>query len=223
MEGAGQERESTSDAVSTASCGAKGVIGIQQSKLGEPFVNIALLMCRDPHSSDWELPFDSTDGVLLGWVVEPESFDGGAPPAVANLLSQLVCRMGIVTYLSHDGVAVPKSKHKVVTTREPSVAAALFDDPAYPWTQYGQAAFLSDDATLQVTSRVLNEVVGQRKASAAERAGFKGVLLPGVDGVVAGLWMFQAGGLDSFVAALEECSELHVLDEEQFRDALRGT
>jgi hypothetical protein len=98
----------------------------------------------------------------------------------------------------------------------------LFDDHAYPWTQHGQAAFLSDDHVRQVSSRLLADVVGQQKVEAAERAGFKGVMLPGVDGAVAGLWMF--GGTEDFRKAMEECcanagAELHTLTEDEFRSA----
>jgi hypothetical protein len=51
------------------------------------------------------------------------------------------------------------------------------------------------------------------------------VLLPGVDGAVAGLWMFHPDGIGSFLTQLEECctmagAELHLLNEDEFRLAL---
>jgi hypothetical protein len=124
-----------------------------------------------------------------------------------------------VSYLAHDGEPVPRSKHRIVTTREPSVATALFDDQAYPRTQHGQAAFLSDEAPA-ITAKLLTEVVGQRNPQAAERAGFKGVLLPGVDGAVAGLWMFDADELDVFIETLRASAEVYLLSEDDFRLAL---
>ena len=188
-------------------------------------MTFAILLCPGPQSPDWELPLRDPTCLLLGWVVEQESLAGGVPWPVRKLLTQALCRIATVTYPAHDGAFVPKSKHKIVTTREPSVATSLFDDAAYPWTQHGQAAFLSDDAVPPVSSRLLTEVVAQHKVEAAERAGFIGLMLPGVDGVVAGLWMF--GGADSFVKAIEKCcataeAELHVLSENQFRQALSG-
>jgi hypothetical protein len=186
-------------------------------------VKFAILICPAPKSSDWELPLrDPAACLLLGWVVEQDSFDGGVPWPVRKLLSQALCRIATVTYLAQAGVVVPHTKHKIAITREVSVMTAMFDDQAYPWTQHGQAAFLSEELVPPVSSRVLTEVVGQRKVEAAERAGFIGVMLPGVDGAVAGLWMFEAGGVERMVKVIEECcassgAELHVLTEDQFR------
>jgi hypothetical protein len=185
-------------------------------------LDVAILLCPAPQSTDWELPlWDPEHSLLIGWVVERESFEGGAPWAVRHLLSRALCRICAVTFLAHDGALVGHSQHKLVTTREPKVAPGMFDDLAYPWTQHGQAAFLSTDETPLITAKLLTEVVGQRKVEAAERAGFKGVLLPGVDGAVAGIWMFEPGGLDAFVTALQESgAEIHIVTEEQFRNAL---
>jgi len=186
-------------------------------------VDLAILMCPAPQSPDWELPLrDPAACILLGWVIQPEGFDAGAPLPVRSLLSQVLCRIATVSYLAHDGMPVPKCPHKIVTTREPALVTALFVDPAYPWNQHGQAAFLSDDRVPQVSSRLLTDVVGQQKVEAAERAGFKGVMLPGVDGAVAGLWMFS--GTETFTQAMEECcanvgAELHLLTEDEFRSA----
>ena len=185
-------------------------------------------MCPAPQSKDWELPLrDPAKCLLLGWIVQPESFDGGTPSPVRDLVSQALCRIATVTFLAHDGEAVLRSKHRIVSTREPAVLTALFDDPAYPWTQHGQAAFLSDETGPPMSDRLLTEVVGQRKVEAAERAGFMGVILPGVDGAVAGVWMFEPDSLEHFTKALEECcttagAEFHVVNEDQFRQALTG-
>jgi hypothetical protein len=180
-------------------------------------MELAILICKSPQSSDWELPL--RDCLLIGWIVRPESFEGGAPWPVRHLLSQALCKTATVSYLAHDGEPVPRSKHKIVTTTEPTVAAALFDDPAYPWTQRGQAAFLSDEAPA-ISAKLLTEVVGQRNPLAAERAGFKGVLLPGVDGAVAGLWIFDAAELDVFIETLRASAEVYLLSEDDFRVAL---
>ncbi len=189
-------------------------------------MNFAILISPSPSSPDWELPLrDPSACLLLGWVVEQASFDGGVPWPVRKLLSQALCRIATVTYLAHDGAMVPHTKHKIVSTREASVLTAMFDDPAYPWTQHGQAAFLSQNEVPPLSSRLLTEVVGQRKVEAAARVGFFGVMLPGVDGAVAGLWMFEPGGVERMVKVIEDCcasggAELHLLDEDQFRLAL---
>jgi hypothetical protein len=127
-------------------------------------MTFAILLCPGPQSPDWELPLRDPTCLLLGWVVEQETLAGGVPWPVRKLLTQALCRIATVTYPAHDGAFVPKSKHKIVTTREPSVATSLFDDAGIPMDAARTSRLPgSDDAA---PASVIASSDGSRRATA---------------------------------------------------------
>jgi hypothetical protein len=118
----------------------------------------------------------------------------------------------------------------VVSTRDPAVALTLFDDPGYPWCLQGQVAFLSapDSPPPPVDRETLFSVFADGWEENVDRlrgAGIFGLLRPGVDGDVAG--MFTLAGDAALVDALRrEAAEAgfgwFLLSENEFKQSLGG-
>jgi hypothetical protein len=102
----------------------------------------------------------------------------------------------------------------LVSTRDRRVAAGLFDDPGYPWCLQGQVALLSapDSPPPLVDRETLFAVFADGWEQNAQRlrgAGIFGLLRPGVDGDVAGVFtladdagqaLVDASGLDAWTS-----------------------
>ena len=81
----------------------------------------------------------------------------------------------------------------LMSTRRPGTAVRLFDDPAFPWWQQGQLVLLSrsDAPPPDIDEDTLLALFGEdwtKHAASLAPLGIEGVLRPGVDGDVAGLW-----------------------------------
>jgi hypothetical protein len=188
--------------------------------------SVEVFITENLRSTDWGLrpPLDFGVFSLIGWRVRPEPVDGGAPPLVAALLCRAICDFATVSFLSGDRSAPPFS---LASTTDPAIASRLFDEANYPWTQHGQIALLSphNAGPPVLARRQIRELHEQRNPGVAKRAGFTGVLLPGVDGDVAGLWVFDPVAKRRLMDALRnQCvaagCRLEVLPEEMFRKKL---
>ena len=91
----------------------------------------------------------------------------------------------------------------LISTRQPASAMRLFDDPGFPWSLQGQLALLSrpDAPPPPIDERTLLALFGDDRAS--HTAGLEGILRPGVDGDVAGLWSLAESFEQTTLAALE--------------------
>jgi hypothetical protein len=187
-----------------------------------------LFLTENPESTDWELPSprDTRDYSLIGWHVHPEPVDSGVPPAVAGLLARAICDFATISFLSDASSSQPFS---LVSTTDPQVARRLFDEANYSWAQHGQVALLSarNAEPPGLTAQQLRELNEQRNLDVAKQVGFIGILLPGVDGDVAGLWVFDPSTKQRLIDAMRtqcEATVYHfeVLTEKEFREKLTG-
>jgi hypothetical protein len=96
----------------------------------------------------------------------------------------------------------------LVSTRNPEIVMKAFNDPAYPWWLHGQVLLLSakDGAPPDMERGQLLALSDEDWTTAAHRLaplGISGVLRPGVDGDVAGLFCLTEGFYEVGLAALE--------------------
>jgi hypothetical protein len=190
---------------------------------------VELFVTESPASAIWKLPPSGEAGeyLLFGWRVCPEPVEGGVPPLVAKVLAGALCESATVSFLSDDS---RRPRFNLVSTTDPRVAIALFDEAAYPWTQHGQLALLSgkDTRPPDLTAKQIRALIEHQNPGIAKQAGFTGVLLPGVDGDVAALWTFDPAAKRQFLEALLRWCEaagyrLTNTTEDEFRESLRCT
>ena len=217
----------------------------------------ALLLVDTPKDPAWELDWESLHGVrtgLLSWVTAEPQVDAGVPRPIAELLARAFCRNSTVTYLcsqvpeSADGAwrtspigamcrirsnsIVQRQYYPLLATRRPEVAVQLFDDERFQWFMRAQAVVLSDPngALPALDWGLLDGALGKPIQTPADRLRAAGVLVlivPGVDGCVAGFYFLDEAFGSTFVATLQTlCLEMNipgeVLSEAQFRERLMG-
>jgi hypothetical protein len=201
----------------------------------------ALLLCPRFTGEQWQLPVDEAfgDRALIGWRTERRRVDAGLPSSLARLLAEALCRHSPVTFAKgHHAPAgvslVPRQwrmgRHfEWNSTRDPDEAAAgIFGDPLFPWERQGQIAFLSPPGHIPVLDeRQLALTHDPSMASTLRALSVSGVLLPGVDGDVAGLYAFGGPDSEAYRTELVTCARelavtVEVLDEPTFARSLAG-
>lgn len=116
----------------------------------------------------------------------------------------------------------------LISTRQPASAVQLFDDPGFPWSMQGQLALLSraDAPPPPIDERTLLALFSDEWATHTA-AGLEGILRPGVDGDVAGLWSLTDSFEQAILGALERetrAANFHwaLVPEELFADKASG-
>jgi len=199
----------------------------------------ALLLCPRFSGEQWQLPVDDAfgDRALIGWRTERRRVDAGVPSSVARLLAEALCRRATVTFAKgHHAPAgvslVPRQwrmgRHfEWRSTRDPHEAAAgIFGDPLFPWDRPGQLAFLSPPGHIpSLDERQLALTHDPSMASTLRGLFVCGLLLPGVDGDVAGLYAFGAADSEAYRSQLVTCARelavtVEVSDEPGFARCL---
>jgi hypothetical protein len=197
-----------------------------------------LILLPDFTGTEWQLPAGSAPGdrFLIGWNVSPDSADGESPAAVATLLSAVLCRLGTVTFAS--AMRKPgawKSRWRqgrdfewATATSVQDAAGRIFDADSFSWQRQGQVVVLSREGTAPVlTEKHLRLHDDPRSWADLAAAGASAVMLPGVDGQVAGLYCFLPGLRDELTRTLEEEVEkvggrVVIADTHAFGGLLRG-
>ena len=150
-----------------------------------------LFACRGQFDQRWELPIPQSKSVeqaIIGWSVSPTPVDAGLPEPVVKVLSNALVRNLLVTYPTKKG-------HRVsfVHARENEGVRSAFDDAYFDWSQKHQCLFLSPtEAPPPQLSE--NDLIRVRRGEALDEVtnvGVNGLVLPGVDGDVAGLYTFS--------------------------------
>ncbi|SFN87885.1 hypothetical protein SAMN05216386_2056 [Nitrosospira briensis] len=158
------------------------------------------------------------NGVKDGWTQSGEEFVRAMrKPGLARVISRVIDR-------------IPRDA-ALVSTRRPETALRLFDDPAFPWWMQGQIVLLSAheagppelDCECAI-SLVDNDDWSNQKEILSE-AGILGMVRPGVDGDVAGLFSLVPSLEAALLSTLEnETSragfEWAVLPEDKFCEFL---
>lgn len=184
---------------------------------------VSLFICPTAAGARWQLGrlgAASRRAVLIGWA--GAGANAAVPDAVAWALARACTSVARVTFAS-------SHVRGLIDTAEPEVARWLFDDPSFPWVLEHQAAILSSsEAPAPVIDRTVFEaLLGDEwiENTLANACGISGVLRPGAQGGVAGLFMLSHVLEAEVLAALEREARTaglgwSVLDEPAFEDAL---
>jgi hypothetical protein len=216
----------------------------------------AFIIAPDPKSRMWQLPrVQSGRFSLLSWRVAVEDSRHSVVPAeVANVIARALTRIAWVMFPTSmppkpapsDFVEVLTARGMVqrmkdwasrtpnriflVSTREPTSMQRLFDDGGFPWWMQGNVALLSDACAhpLRLDRRRLLAILDldaiDRHVLAAQD--MWGILVPGVDGAVAGIISRDDADQKRVASALEQEARAAgfgwlVATEDQFSDFLR--
>jgi hypothetical protein len=159
-------------------------------------------LCRNYEELIWELPIRVAHGWrrgLLGWSLAARSIDAGVPGRVAHLLATVLVRHAVVIFPSGTGRR-PLLSRKWIAGRDFSFihatqadeAVRLFNAKNFEWSIGAQTVFLSPiGAPPPILAEAHLDLA--RDGDNLDRlalAGVVGLLLPGVDGQVAGLYTF---------------------------------
>jgi hypothetical protein len=199
----------------------------------------ALLVCEDVREAHWELPISAAavSLTLLGWVVRPDPVDAGVPAPVANLLADLLVRFATVSYFSGEldagvlGRLLSRGAPACVChSRDAQTIAELFRDDYFHWSQKAQAAFLSppDSAPPHLRIQDLEDALAGRNYASFRSRDIVALIIPGVDGDVAGFYALQADLWPRIRTELQQAVtakkvEWRLLDERAFARALAET
>lgn len=157
----------------------------------------ALFYARNFVESCWNLPLTSSAFVsrsLLSWKVKPQSVDSGVPEQIRKVLSEAFCELGPVAFIK----TIPGGLQRLISrreitfgmTRDPERVADLFDSGTVSWEMQVQRIFLS--ASQRNASAMSEKHLFPVDFETVSRAGFRGIVLPGVDGDAAGIYCLDA-------------------------------
>jgi hypothetical protein len=156
--------------------------------------------------AEWQLPTDvrCAERLLVGWRFRPEPVEAGPPPAVAMLLVVALGRHGTLSFASAvhpplgGGLLArtlrrrPKFVWHTSASSDDAVAGIFFAD-FFSWNLRGQVVCLGMPGVhLVLSERYLQISSDPRLFDELATRGVQGILLPGVDGAVAGLYFFNA-------------------------------
>ena len=156
--------------------------------------------------AEWQLPTDvpCAERLLVGWRFMPEPVEAGPPAAVARLLVAALGRHGALSFASavHPparGTLLagkrwrrPNFVWRTSASIEEAVVGIFFAD-FFSWNMRGQVVCLGKPgAHLELSERFLQLASDPSLFGELEGKGVQGILLPGVDGDVAGLYFFNA-------------------------------
>lgn len=185
----------------------------------------AVFACRGQFGQRWELPVpvsQSVEQAIIGWSVSPTPVDAGLPEPLVNVLSNALLRHFCVTYPTNKGRRI-----SFANARKTEALRPAFDDPYFDWSQKQQCLFLSptEAPPPQLSEKDLNRVRQNKALYEVSDLGVNGVVLPGVDGDVAGIYTFspplQHQVLDDLSDACDEAgTHLQFVSEVELIEAL---
>jgi hypothetical protein len=199
---------------------------------------VSLLLAPQFSEGRWRLPVAVGDRCLIGWKVMPDAVDAGPPDVVERLLMEVLCRQGAVAVpvaiRPPAGQALVARRWELhrhfdwVTTTDPQEARQrIFDGDHFSWSEQAQVAILlRAGAPVSLGAEHLDLATQPSLFASLAAAGATGVLLPGVDGAVAGLYLFTPERSAIVRADLEAEAQrvggrCVVLNEEAFAELLR--
>ena len=170
-----------------------------------------VFVCLDQRDSRWELPVATIAGVyrcMVAWRAVPPPLDAGVPVDVRQLLARALVSQALVTFPEGRG-----RKFTFIHTDQADQAQRAFDAEYFDWTQRGQAIFLSPlKSSPPALLKTHIDIAFQPEGfSELLGVGVTGLVLPGVDGDVAGIYTFGAGFRKDLIDAVRrECERAHV-------------
>lgn len=186
----------------------------------------AILVCFNYVNSQWELPIGQTNGVqrcLVAWKINPLPTDSGIPDEVAKILASTLASQALITFPTHKSLRGISFVH---TNNFEDVREAFGAD-YFVWSCRGQVIFLSPkESSPPVLFRKHLELATDSKSlfKLTDR-GVTGIVLPGVDGDVAGIYTFNDKLRDALLAELKaRCEQsdvpFHEVSELELIEAL---
>jgi hypothetical protein len=185
----------------------------------------AILVCLDQADPKWELPVGAGRGVercMIGWVTDPLPVDAGVPAEVVRILAGMLVKHAVVNY--------PRKINKGVTIAHAVTveqAQPAFEDDYFEWTRCGQVILLSPPNVQPpaISERSLKVARDPARLHRLCDDGFSGVMLPGVDGDIAGIYTCAAGLRDALLDSLQAAcrdipTQFRRVMEDQFADEL---
>ncbi len=186
---------------------------------------------RSAHSSNAKVG-------VIGWTIPQPGIDAGVPPAITNLISNALCRVGQVSFLDPEspvtfspsslGRLKGRPRFAITTTSQPEIASRLFTIDEFPWEQRSQVVILHAVDTIPAfdypklftlwseSSPDLNILADAMQAS--------GYLFPGIDGDFAEIVMFDDSLWNQFSGYLhDECRQANILIQEISSDSFHNT
>jgi hypothetical protein len=194
-------------------------------------------------SSDAEL-------VLVAWRSAEDKSDGGVPLDIANIIARTLAAHARVSFLSSEACDVRETstlcvkvalnpierlhariKHEpvriqLVSTADPNVASRIFYEDGFSWQMQGQIVLLLPAASNPplLDRKGLGMLMECDWEQALAKLGLRhllGVMRPGVDGDVAGIWSFDKAFTQALLAGLlkeaqREDYEFLLVSEEKF-------
>jgi hypothetical protein len=189
-----------------------------------------------PHwQLDLSHPFDA-EVILVGWSAPWDGRDDGLSHEVAAVIARSLTTVsrvsfpisetfevtGLNTETSGIGSSTAERLHArlkhepvhicLLTADNSDVASRIFFDPGFPWQLQGQIALLlpPGSAPPQLDRKTLRKLMGSDWRQAIARPDLRhllGLMRPGIDGAVAGIWSFDKKVTQTLLARLE--SEAH--------------
>jgi hypothetical protein len=160
-----------------------------------------IFVCLDGIDRRWELPLvpSPVQSCLVGWRIAPISTDAGVPDGVARILANTLVKHALVTFPTRTGGRV-----RFVHASHADDVRRAFDTEYFDWTQRGQVMFLSppDSPPPKISESHLDIAQDGARLHTLAGMGVTGVVLPGVDGDVAGIYTFAGGLQDALLTSL---------------------
>jgi hypothetical protein len=155
---------------------------------------------------------------LFGWAESTPAIEGGIPECAVSILATALLRQACVTF------PIKKGRRVVfVASRTLDTASEAFHDGYFNWSQRGQVVFLSppDSPVAPLTERHLDVAEDADRFDQLADIGVTGVVVPGVDGDVAGIYTFDAGLRDRLISSVRTASneagaEFQIVSEAEF-------
>lgn len=170
--------------------------------------------------------------MLVGWSAPLDDRDDGVSHKVAAVIARSLTAVSRVSFpisepLEVAGIDTESSdivsstverlharlKHepvhmRLLTTGDPDVASRIFFDPGFPWQLQGQVALLHPpgSAPPRLDRKSLGILMGRDWRQEIARPDLRhvlGLMRPGVDGAVAGIWSFDKKVTQVLLARLE--------------------
>ncbi|MGA9918233.1 hypothetical protein [Paraburkholderia sp.] len=140
----------------------------------------------------------------MGWTTRTSLVESGMPGAVASVFANALVKCALVTFPTH----TLQRRNSFFHTRRPDDVQGAFNAEFFNWSLRGQVIFLSpvEAKPPALSSKHLDLANNAKQLSKLADVGVTGVVLPGVDGDVAGIYTFSDDFLQDLLSQLKsEC------------------
>lgn len=191
-------------------------------------LRLKIFVCLEFNNPHWELPIVTSNNIeqaLLAWLIYPSSVESGLPDEIVEIIAHTLVEQTLVTFPIRE-----RAKNiSFVSTEQFIEVTRAFNADYFDWSQRGQVIFLSAKGypSPAITKSELQIDLTDAGIKKLMSFGIIGLVLPGVDGDVAGIYSFSTGLLNNLLDTIrEECMRLDfpflIINEQEMADALAG-